>query len=101
MRTITLSRESSGIRPAHLLCAFAAGAISGAACAYFMDADRGRLRRHEARDQLGSRLRETADDVNSAVRAAANESYGLSQRLSHAGTQEWSPPNDATLKEQV
>lgn len=84
-----------------LACAFVCGAIAGTAWMYYSDAERGRLRRHVTRDKLTSWWRGSGDALKSTSRFAAAETYGLTQRVAHAGQQEWSVPNDAALADRV
>jgi len=61
MRTIKLTKNRDGTRSVQLLCAVASEAFGGAALADFPDPERGRLRRHKARDRFASRLPHAAE----------------------------------------
>jgi len=57
---------------------------SGAALAYFLDPDRGRRRRHIARDRFAAALRRFGWNASKVGRHAADAAYGMGQEAVHA-----------------
>jgi hypothetical protein len=98
---LAFQRRTEASGRLQLFGAFVCGAVLGTAWTYFWDGERGRLRRHLTRDKFASRWRGTTQAFESSARFAAAETYGASQRISHAGQQEWSVPNDVALADRV
>ena len=102
-RTSIDRRTSSRARrgpPSVPLPAVWVGAAAGAALTYFLDPDRGKGRRAQARDRLAAFLRRTGERAGRRARWSQGPIEGLAARI--AGT--FSPPepvNDATLAAKV
>jgi hypothetical protein len=75
--------------------------VTGAGLMYFLDPDRGRRRRHLARDRVTATFRRTSRRTERLGRAAGADAYGVAQKAVHAMDEERMPPNDATLARKV
>ena len=76
------------------LTAVVAGAL-GAGAAYFMDPDRGRSRRTQARDQVTAKLRRRSRQAASEARYAEGRIEG--QRAKASGAGEFTPEDDIQI----
>jgi hyperosmotically inducible periplasmic protein len=74
---------------------------AGMAAMYFFDPDRGRSRRAQTVDRIGSTLRRGGRRAGQAARRASAEAYGLSQQVRHMGPDAGVPENDAVLSHKV
>ena len=79
----------------------ALGALIGAALSYLFDPRLGKRRRSVGRDWTLARMRGAGRRVGRAGRAAAAETYGMSQKLQHLHEKPKEQPNDATLAHKV
>lgn len=75
--------------------------MAGATMMYFLDAERGRRRRHMLRDRLMARLRRVGRGATGKWRAAAAETYGISHRIVHLVPQSTDVSDDETLCQRV
>ncbi len=80
--------------------ALSAGA-AGATAMYFLDPDRGRSRRANARDRLAALVRATFRNLGRGSRGVAADAYGIAQQAQHMEPEHWSVPNDVTLAQRV
>lgn len=71
----------------------------GAAVAYFMDPDRGRARRNQAKDQANSFLRRRQEDAERRARYEANASHGQAMQAAGAGVPH--PQDDVDVAQAV
>jgi osmotically-inducible protein OsmY len=68
---------------------------------FFMDPERGRRRRHMARDQVRARMRRVGRGMRAVWRGAAAETYGVSHRIVHLVPRETDVVDDETLRQRV
>ena len=76
------------------------GAAGGAALAYFLDPDRGKLRRAQTRDRLAAFVRRAGDRAGRRARWSQGPIAGIASRLANA-FRSHEPMNDATLAAKV
>jgi hypothetical protein len=76
------------------------GAVAGAALAFFLDPDRGKSRRAQARDRLAAGLRKSSQRAGRRARWSQGPIAGLGARLAGAFSSR-EPMNDATLAAKV
>ncbi|MGH2379253.1 MAG: BON domain-containing protein [Candidatus Limnocylindria bacterium] len=74
---------------------------AGLVAMYFLDPDRGRRRRALVRDRAAGTVRRASAAGERVQRRVASDAYGVGRKMSHAGTAEEEPPNDATLAQKV
>jgi gas vesicle protein len=77
-----------------------AGAVAGAALAFFLDPQRGRSRRARYLDQAGAMARDLMGGASRTARRVGSNAQGVGERLSHAGGGAIMP-NDAALSDKV
>jgi osmotically-inducible protein OsmY len=63
---------------------YLSAAMGGAALAYFLDAQNGRRRRHQSRDQLLSLARQGTKRARKLVHHATSDAAGQARRAAHA-----------------
>lgn len=68
---------------------------------YFMDPERGKRRRHMARDRLFARTRRLARGTRGVFRGAAAETHAVSRRIVHLVPRSTEIPDDETLRQRV
>ncbi|MBV8718329.1 MAG: BON domain-containing protein [Chloroflexi bacterium] len=68
---------------------------------YFIDPERGKRRRHMARDRLFARMRRVARGTRGIFRGAAAETLGVSHRIVHLVPHPTEIPDDETLRQRV
>jgi hypothetical protein len=68
---------------------------------YFMDPERGRRRRHMARDQVMARMRRLGRAMRGTWRGATAETYGVSHRIVHLVPRTTEVVDDETLRQRV
>lgn len=76
------------------------GFVTGA-IVYWMDPDRGRRRRHMARDRMFARMRRVSRGARGMWRGAAAETYGVSHRIVHLVPRPTDVADDETLRQRV
>jgi hypothetical protein len=78
-----------------------ASCLAGGTLVYFMDPERGRRRRHMARDQMMARMRRIGKGMRAMWRGAAAETYGVSHRIVHLVPKTAEVADDETLRQRV
>jgi hyperosmotically inducible periplasmic protein len=68
---------------------------------YFLDPERGKRRRHMARDRFLARMRRLGRDMRGSVRGAAAESYAMSHRMIHLVPRTTDIADDETLRQRI
>jgi osmotically-inducible protein OsmY len=68
---------------------------------YFLDRERGKRRRHIARDRMFARVRRLARAARGTARGAAAETHGVSHRIIHLVPRPTEIPDDETLRQRV
>jgi hyperosmotically inducible periplasmic protein len=68
---------------------------------YFLDPERGKRRRHVARDRMFARVRRLARATRGMARGAAAETHGVSHRIIHLVPRPTEIPDDETLRQRV
>jgi osmotically-inducible protein OsmY len=81
--------------------AFLAGAVSGAAAAYFLDPQGGARRRHETRDLALARARSKAGDVTGTAKQAADKARGAVHAVTPSLPGRGEPADDVALVRKV
>jgi osmotically-inducible protein OsmY len=76
-------------------------ALGGLAAMFFLDPDRGKRRRALARDRGAGLVRRAQEVSERLQRRVVSDTYGVSQRLTHPGVTQETPPNDAALAQKV
>src|SRR5688572_23016631 len=92
-------RDEYSVRP--LVVAGVVGGALGAGLEFLLDPDRGKRRRHIARDRLAASVRSAYRGANRTARWADSQAYGLSHKAFHARPEDPAVPNDATLAARV
>jgi hyperosmotically inducible periplasmic protein len=93
--------DRHAVSRARLFWSCAASCLTGALLTFFMDPERGRRRRHMARDQMGARTRRMLRGIRGIWRGAAAETYGVSHRIVHLVPHSTDIPDDETLRQRV
>src|SRR5207253_2028873 len=75
--------------------------VVGGALSYFLDPDRGRRRRHIARERGVATVRRTAWLLGRKARYTASTAQGLAEKAAHSRQEGWPPPDDATLAHKI
>src|SRR5689334_5384216 len=75
--------------------------VCGGVLMYFFDPERGRRRRHMARDRMLGRWRRAWRAGLNAWRGAAADAYGVSHRVVHLVPRETDVADDETLRQRV
>src|SRR5438552_261287 len=76
-------------------------AALGGALVYFLDPDKGKRRRHMARDRAAATARHTSRLVGTRVRYATSTAHGLAEKAAHSRDEEVLPLDEATLAHKV
>jgi BON domain len=78
-----------------------AAGLTSAILMFLMDPERGRRRRHMARDRFMSRMRKMGRMMTRMWRGAAAETYGVSHKIVHLVPRSTEVPDDETLCQRV
>ena len=79
----------------------AAGAVLGAALAFFFDPKDGTRRRHEARDRFLAVFRRTGKSAGHIGQSAKSSGYAVKQKVAHLKESPKEQPDDVTLARKV
>jgi hypothetical protein len=99
MRHMLIRKRGLGRRQAVLLCA--ACSACSALLTYMFDPERGRRRRHMARDRWMARTRRVVRVLGGMWRRSASDAYGMSHKIVHLVPRMTDVVDDETLRQRV